>query len=69
MAPIRGAKMVSPVPTVTDAMIAPGPNTLSSAVQPPLISGDGGGYAISSRISADAVAMGSRSLAQLYSRA
>src|SRR4029453_17425693 len=43
-APMRGAKIVSPVPTVTDAMIAPGPKTLTSASQPPATSGEGGGY-------------------------
>ena len=47
---MRGAKMVSPVPTVTDAMIAPGPNTFSSASQPPLISRDGGGYSNAVRV-------------------
>ena len=74
---MRGAKTVSPVPTVTEAMIAPGPNTDSSASQPPLISRDGGGYSNASACvavvpMADSLAKifwrGSLALAGLYSR-
>jgi hypothetical protein len=44
MAPTRGEKMVSPVPTVTEAMSAPGPKAFTSVNHPPPTSRDGSGY-------------------------